>query len=270
MPYAISSAVGDDSDVMDASLLMSPEYTQPLVASELSSLTRQLFEPDNVQWLRHCAVKKFLRWRREHIGTSIQAHKNNLSALSLGHPYIRSRSGSIAASMVSDVSGILITRLPPYSDVPEPQQNVEIAGWAHDLQRALEAERCHHFMGSNASGQMTLHGTQGRKAMSRQKYHHKEQQRLQQALGGVRGTRLTSTQDPLGVLALEEELSRQGWLVLRILGGCSVFATVALWMFRNWGVVTDFLGSRSETQIPGYALGPGRDDWKAFFWGGRW
>ena len=63
-PYAISSIHGSDNDTMDASLLMSPDYVQPLVLSELSNLIEQVFDPESIAWLRHAAAKKFLAWRR--------------------------------------------------------------------------------------------------------------------------------------------------------------------------------------------------------------
>jgi hypothetical protein len=64
-PYAISSTPGPDTDTMDASLLMSPDYVQPLLPSELATLINQVFEPDSISWLRHTAAKKFLTWRRK-------------------------------------------------------------------------------------------------------------------------------------------------------------------------------------------------------------
>src|SRR3989337_1148372 len=63
-PYAISTNLGQDMDTMDASLLMSPDYVQPLVPSELACLVNQVFDPESMAWLRHSAAKKFLAWRR--------------------------------------------------------------------------------------------------------------------------------------------------------------------------------------------------------------
>lgn len=63
-PYTISSTLGPDSDNMDASLLMSPDYVQPLLPSELAALVKQVFDPESIAWLRHSAAKKFLAWRR--------------------------------------------------------------------------------------------------------------------------------------------------------------------------------------------------------------
>lgn len=63
-PYVISSIPGPDTDTMDASLLMSPDYVQPLLPSELVTLINQVFDPESIAWLRHSAAKKFLAWRR--------------------------------------------------------------------------------------------------------------------------------------------------------------------------------------------------------------
>ncbi|KAF1913710.1 Septin-domain-containing protein [Ampelomyces quisqualis] len=63
-PYAISSTPGPDNETMDASLLMSPDYVQPLLPSELTAMISQIFNPESIAWLRHSAAKKFLGWRR--------------------------------------------------------------------------------------------------------------------------------------------------------------------------------------------------------------
>jgi len=62
-PYAVSSTHGPDTETMDASLLMSPDYVQPLIPSELAALVNQVFDPESISWLRHSAAKKFLAWR---------------------------------------------------------------------------------------------------------------------------------------------------------------------------------------------------------------
>lgn len=63
-PFAVSSTCGPDTENMDASLLMSPDYVQPLLPSELTTLVNQIFDPESIAWLRHAAAKKFLLWRR--------------------------------------------------------------------------------------------------------------------------------------------------------------------------------------------------------------
>lgn len=63
-PYVVSSTLGSDTETMDASLLMSPDYVQPLLPSELAALVTQVFDPESISWLRHSAAKKFIAWRR--------------------------------------------------------------------------------------------------------------------------------------------------------------------------------------------------------------
>ncbi|KAF1975473.1 hypothetical protein BU23DRAFT_579115 [Bimuria novae-zelandiae CBS 107.79] len=64
LPYAVSSIQGPDAHTMDASLLMSPDYVQPLLPSELAALVDRVFDPESIAWLRHSAAKKFIGWRR--------------------------------------------------------------------------------------------------------------------------------------------------------------------------------------------------------------
>ncbi|CAI6335744.1 unnamed protein product [Periconia digitata] len=63
-PYAVSSILGPDTETMDASLLMSPDYVQPILPSELTALVSRVFDPESIAWLRYAAAKKFLAWRR--------------------------------------------------------------------------------------------------------------------------------------------------------------------------------------------------------------
>jgi hypothetical protein len=77
-PYAISTNPGQDLETMDASLLMSPDYVQPLLPSELATLVNQVFDPENISWLRHSAAKKFLAWRRR---TSLMGESSILRGL---------------------------------------------------------------------------------------------------------------------------------------------------------------------------------------------
>lgn len=69
-PFAVSAAPGSDDSEMDASLLMSPSYNPPLLPSELGSLISLLFDPENMQWLRHSAVRKFITWRNERLAVT--------------------------------------------------------------------------------------------------------------------------------------------------------------------------------------------------------
>ncbi|KAF1991929.1 hypothetical protein K402DRAFT_459153 [Aulographum hederae CBS 113979] len=70
-PFTVSSLPGPDTDTIDASILMSPDYTAPPLASELTSLVTQLFDPENISWLRHTAARKFIVWRRDRLASGL-------------------------------------------------------------------------------------------------------------------------------------------------------------------------------------------------------
>lgn len=311
-PFAVSSALGDDSDVMDASVLMSSEYIQPLLSSELGELVLRLLDPENMQWLRHCAVKKFIRWRREHLGSSLLLHKQELHRLQISRMNASERQGSdgsFASSIVSSPSGVLIPHpsigsdrldtLTPfsasggmschidihdfgrYSGREESTNDVKqgrLAGWALDLQNALNNERHERQSLPSLSG------------ISRAGVDPGSKQQLTLAKGDnnywsdvIGNVAIPSTgidaKDPLGVLAFGQKFGRTGRTALRVLGGCGV-ATLAVWILRNWGIVTGLFGfTEPDVHIPGYAYvehaGRGSADmiggwdWKGLWWGDK-
>ena len=61
---AVSSALARDNEIIDASVLMSSGYVQPLELSDLHSLTEGLFDGDTAAYLRHHSLRKFVLWRR--------------------------------------------------------------------------------------------------------------------------------------------------------------------------------------------------------------
>ena len=177
LPLAVSSAPGDDAEVMDASLLMSSGYLKPLLASDLSILVEALFEPDNMQWIRHCAVRKFLSWRKRQTSalSGLETHTSHLlPGITAPSSAISDRNTSIglsgACSTVSSPSQVLVpypassfyrshspspstlsANVPHHtSDLILPNFNhtisdhyteVRLAKWAEDLQRSLEHDR---------------------------------------------------------------------------------------------------------------------------------
>jgi hypothetical protein len=92
-PYAISNTSSPDTETMDASLLMSPDYVQPLLPSELTVLVNQVFDPESISWLRYSAAKKIVAWR----------HRMKLSGEAFNHQslgYHRVHRSSISSSSV--------------------------------------------------------------------------------------------------------------------------------------------------------------------------
>ncbi|KAF3045489.1 hypothetical protein E8E12_007741 [Didymella heteroderae] len=171
-PYAVSSVQGTDANIMDASLLMSPDYVQPLIPSELSNLIEQVFDPESIAWLRHAGAKKFLAWRRmtKLPGDSCimhglqQPHSPTTASVGLAHP-----STTSSVFSVTSPSGVLVPRStsPFYSNVHSPllssiagsptdptafslthyinnnpqASDIRVAKWATDLHKSLRNER---------------------------------------------------------------------------------------------------------------------------------
>ncbi|KZM19813.1 uncharacterized protein EKO05_0004233 [Ascochyta rabiei] len=175
-PYAISSAHNSDNDTMDASLLMSPDYVQPLMPSELSNLIEQVFDPESIAWLRHAAAKKFLAWRRKMKlpGNSFivhglqQPHSPTTASVGLNGTMMNPSATSSVFSVAS-LSGVLVPRStsPVYSSLQSPllssvagsptdptafsltnyinkdtqASDIRVARWATDLHKSLRNER---------------------------------------------------------------------------------------------------------------------------------
>lgn len=273
-PYAVSCTNGDDC--MDASDLTASDYTLSSQPGDLSKLSQQLFEPDNIQRLRHYSAKKFLKWRRERHAMSLDIHKQELLALSMSQSHSFSLAESEygfpdmgASSVYSIASGVLIPHassgfygspgFDPQAHAgsqntldrfvggkfPRPDSQVFIADWAQDLRRALNMER-------SRMTEMTSRNTQVVDNLSlvkaKKSTEDHESRRTRCGDGAI------STADPLGLLAIGDDFSRRGRLVLQVLGGCGIVATMAVWIVRNWDMVTEFLGIHHETHIPGYAL----------------
>lgn len=126
-PFAITSASASDHEVMDASLLMSPDYVQPLVPSELAALVDQVFCQDTAAWLRHAAAKKFLRWRNERVqGESLNMglrFNSNVGSSKAGSHFIPASLSPFSAS-----SSVLSS--PPASQVLIPRPTTSGTGFS--------------------------------------------------------------------------------------------------------------------------------------------
>lgn len=295
-PFAVSSALSEDAETMDASVLMSSEYVQPLVSSDLSQLVDQLFDPDNAQWLRHCAVKKFIQWRRDYLRTSFDSHKRELRELALERlGCLQDAAPSSISSMFSSPSGFLAPQVPtpsqrgtsptPFKLVPAmgttsqydfgrridvrdtDGEGMQLPQWAYNLKIALDIEnreRKQLTMGTherhNASSALIRSGhdiSPYSKSSDLDNFDHR---------------------DPLGLLALSQRLNIGKLSLLQVVGGCGAVATILVWATRNWATVSEALGlSTPSVQIPGYAAVSARENsrapldlFKAFLTGGKW
>ncbi|KAK7966984.1 uncharacterized protein PG986_001261 [Apiospora aurea] len=218
--YAVSSATGSDHDVMDASLLMSSEYVQPLVPTELGALVEQLLSPNGSSWLRHSAVKKYLRWREV---------ANPSRPKSLYRPL--SLPPTQAASPMAPTSLALARINSPARNRDPPQ--LRLVDWAAELQRSMINERVQY----EALGAMWLTekldecvkegtlvpvnvpkaGRPGKKRSMKRK-----------------SSRCTLRhQDPLGLLQVVADMKAKGWVALEFLGGLGIIGGLAYLLARQ-------------------------------------
>lgn len=150
--FAISSKTGTDDDVMDASILMSPEYVQPLVPTDLSSLVSYIFSFDGAACLRHNAAKKLLGWRRRDAATG------NASFA------IAAQTGSTAErrmllTRTNFSTPLTVSRVSNYSQHEERFCRLQLTNWAADLQRSLVRERLMRERRSREQESPWLRGT---------------------------------------------------------------------------------------------------------------
>lgn len=306
-PFAVSSALGDDPDMIDASVLMSSGYLQPLVPSELDYFVHQLLEPDNVARLRHLSAAKFRAWQYE-VRTHTDLPKQTLLSPAPCSPGVTSngsipdepskvlvphgsssyfRSTSPSASSASgnplSTSAYALGRTSDPSSTTEPFRQVRLAKWAQDLQRSLDNERRRYkemylhppadWTSSPSDSEkqaLTTHQSliTTTPTSSRTRPHH--QRPAKGRLGGDLG--IIDPRDPLGVLAFSQATRRRGWLALQVAGGCGLVGTVAWWVLRNWMDVQEFWGWGQTGVVTVNAVpAPARgwwEDWRQVFgWG---
>ncbi|KAK1975519.1 Septin-domain-containing protein [Colletotrichum cereale] len=233
--YAISSELGSDHDLMDASLLMSSEYVQPLVPTDLPRLLESIFSVDGATWLRHAAATKLLGWRLRHPKTS-----NGSTGLSLqtdgctDRRLLRTRAGSLTQLAMSCV--------PDYARYEERLCRVQLTDWAADLQRSLANERVtrerrtreqadvwvrepcrdgRSVPGVNGGTTMALTRTRGRRGLERPLSSRRH------STGSDPNWAIVRHQDPLGLLQLKADFKWQSWDTLEIVGGLGLLGGLA-------------------------------------------
>lgn len=240
-PYAVSSTLGSDHDIMDASLLMSPDYVQPLVASELAVLVEQVFCENGASWLRHAAAKKYIQWKNSENPTRPKALYRPMS-----FPAAQSTSLVTTAPLTAPMgatSAYSLARIADHTQREERLAQIRLANWASDLQRSLANERARYeslARGERAiwlteklnecvqEGTLIAVGDRGRSAS-------RLREKIRRRLGGERG-RVPSNvthQDPLGLLEVAAKLKAKGWVALEILGSVGVLGGVAFWVSRH-------------------------------------
>ncbi|KAI1861358.1 uncharacterized protein JN550_010888 [Neoarthrinium moseri] len=224
IPYAVSSATGSDHDVMDASLLMSPDYVQPLVSSELGALVDHLFSPNGSSWLRHSAAKKYMQWRNS---PNPSRPRHLYRPLSLPGPG--------AGALVGPTS-LALARISEQPNDNGPVQ-LHLVDWAADLQRSLSSERARYE--ALARGERALWLTErlndcikdGTLVPVKDSKEPGSAQRRRRR--GPQARKTSRHQDPLGLLQVAADLKAKGWIALEVLGSLGILGGIAFWMTRQ-------------------------------------
>lgn len=266
-PYAVSSEKATDMEVMDASTLMSPDYVQPLVESELRTLVQKLFDRDNLAWMRHTAARKLGQHRGDIPPVPLTAAPlhNALSRTTLGVPGWRATSGASANFSASSFAGspptYTMARLTDYTRHEERMAQVRLAQWATDLQRSLQNERERYAALARGDRAVWLTERLGECVIdgslvpiSRTPGFWGPQvpagenttgnlHALHVSAGTTKGWHIAGLcpHDPLGVVNWIDDIGRRGWALVQIVGSVGVVGGLALWLARTWGLSTKSL-----------------------------
>lgn len=260
-PYAVSSEKALDTETMDASTLMSPDYVQPLVRSELDTLVHRLFDLDNIAWMRHSAAKKLIQQRMGSFSMPQSIPLPNLQPDAMGGSTFASSSWPSASGTSNSTGsppGYTMARIADYTRLEERMAQVRLAQWATDLQRSLQNERDRYTslargeravwlterLGecvvdgslvplSQTPGFCGLYSSVGEKAPGGFQVlrSHGGSESVYRCAG-------LSPNDPLGVVGWIDELGHRSWVLVQIVGSVGVVGGLALWLARTWGLPT--------------------------------
>lgn len=219
IPYTVSSARASDHDTMDASLLMSPDYVQPLIPTDLAFLVEKMFSLDGAAWLRHSAAKKYLQWRE----FAPSRPRDLYRPLSLPEP---ARSSLALARRRGPQMG-------------SGMAQVRVADWATELQRGLVNERLRYEALCREDRAMwlteKLHecARDGALVPVNSRLRETNDECLRKARkGGYGASKTQQHQDPLGLLQIAADLKVKGWVAMEVLSGLGAVG-LAFWISRH-------------------------------------
>ncbi|KAI9803700.1 MAG: hypothetical protein M1833_000612 [Piccolia ochrophora] len=267
LPYAVASATANDSENMDASLLMSSGYVQPLVPSDLSLLIDRIVQNDTTSWLRHSAVRKLLSSRHRPLHSSSRSSSSPMGLSStkvarsnyyhltspLTSPTLASSSSSSAVENASN--SYALAKLADHKQSEEKLVQVRLARWASDLQRSLRNERVRFEALARGDrvvwlterlGECVVDGTMIPKIAEDnmalvQRYSSRTSAGPLIKSGGSSNVPSLDPRDPLGILQWTERVKRKGWITLQVLGSFGIIGGLALWIARSRGSSEDRL-----------------------------
>lgn len=269
-PFTVCSAPSNDDDTMDASLLMSPDYIQPLIPSELACLLDTICDKDNMSRLRHLAAKKLIQGQGSwSVGLPAAFPRSNATPKS--QKLLTSSTSTVSPTHTSQqvvpysngISPYVQARIADHTQQEEKLAQIRLAKWAADLQRSLENERARYEVISRGerahwlakklgecTNESALVPAQGRgleNSVETEPIFGNERFRPLGNLG------LLDSGDPLGLLKWNEAMKRRGWIAFQVVGSFGILGAVAVWMARTWSSGSD-----------GWA-----EDWAYGWFGGR-
>ncbi|KAK2873223.1 hypothetical protein FQN49_002510 [Arthroderma sp. PD_2] len=284
IPFEVSSANTNDEETMDASVLMSPEYVQPLVPSDLGFFLERLFDRDNITWFRHSAAKKLIEAQQPRVRTPssfLPSPPNNYGISSLTDSHLTSPLSSASASHVLVSRGdsvgpsdYTLARVADHTRREEQFAQVRLAKWASDLQQSLQNERYRYEkLGRDeravwlteklgecvADGTLVplsqtpgFHGFGGKLDKTNGKRNlcvrTQDGRRFEYRIAAAN----MSTNDPLGILKFGDDITRRGWMLVQVLGGVGIVGGLALWMAQSWGLAPDGIAYYSVGWLGGH------------------
>ena len=245
--FTICSAPSDDNDNMDASILMSSDYVQPLIPSELATLVELVFDPENVACLRHLAAKKLVHAHGSAV-FSVPATISRTLSNGPGSPTLKSPL-STSQNIVSYPLGISTYKQALIADHTQQEEKlaqIRLAKWAGGLQKSLQNERARYE--AIARGERAVWLTEkldecvkdGALVPIKGPYAMNEKGRSKAELLKASGHRgLLDASDPLGLLRWNEAMKRRGWIAFQVVGSFGILGAMAVWMARTWGAGSD-------------------------------
>ncbi|EXJ57024.1 hypothetical protein A1O7_07368 [Cladophialophora yegresii CBS 114405] len=262
-PYTVTSTNGPDLDTMDASLLMSPEYIQPLLPSELSLLIDQIFEPDTIAYLRHNAARKLVSWHVSH-PKLVSAPRSPSIASSPPQSYNPSVRNSILTSPLQtplspSQSGVLIpggsefslntsnswalAKVADHTHREERLAQIRLSKWASELQLSLQRERERYERLARGERAVWLVEKMGEEVRDGKIMPVDNNQALVRkngkgsiTYGDSEAVPSYQMHDPLGLLRWQDSMRARGWIALQIVGSFGVMGGLAFWLAKNLGM----------------------------------
>lgn len=250
-PYAVSSLPGSDHDIMEASVLMSPDYQQPLVASELARLTEQMFCENGASWLRHAAAQKYIQWKASASSPRPRTLPRSLTAPASPH----AMNSLVSLGLRAPQTGLIDAELQE-----ERLARIRLSNWASRLQSSLRREQAQYeslLRGQRNSWLLEKLSEDIRdgRIVAVRDTARRDIERGVLELGEKRTSTLPSTrrttstelhQDPLGLVQVSANMRARSWEAVQMLGGVGILSGL-IFMAAKQGWCAQVIGWTADT-----------------------